>query len=220
MITANVWERVVRVVCGPWAGTGFTIDHKGNQYLVTARHVIETSDPVEVSLRGSPMNVGLTPLIVPVAEADVAVFRTDGPLTPDLPLPPTSDLMTFGQDAYFLGYPHGLTFDIGGGAYFPLVKRATISGNNHEIHNRPVLLLDGWNNPGFSGGPVVFRPYTGLGIHEPLRVCGVVVSNWPEAGDVTIQGGRVQGIETVLNSGVIIAEQIARVVEAIDSAAS
>lgn len=97
-------------------------------------------------------------LPVPVAVADVAVFRLRRPITPNHPLPLSVDDMVFGQDCYFLGFPLGLTFDIGEFEYFPLVKRATVSAKNHRINGRPILLLDGWNNPGFSGGPVVFRP--------------------------------------------------------------
>jgi S1-C subfamily serine protease len=48
VVTANVWERVVRVQCGSGIGTGFTLDHDGTQYLATARHVAEGSESLSL----------------------------------------------------------------------------------------------------------------------------------------------------------------------------
>jgi len=127
------------------------------QYLVTARHVVEDDEHPEVRLRGNIVDVELERLHVPCSTADVAVFRLARPIVAGPPLPADADDFTFGQEAYFLGYPLGLTFEIGP-EYFPLVKRAILWGIGRPEGNHSVLLLDGWNNPGFSGGPVVFRP--------------------------------------------------------------
>lgn len=217
MITANVWERVVLVVCGNGFGTGFTLDHEDGQYLVTARHVVESGAPVRALVRGKAAAVQLTALTVPVPEADVAVFRLDRPITPPgLPLAASMDGMVFGQDAYFLGFPLGITFDLGD-EYFPLVKRCTVSGTTQRYQGRTILLLDGWNNRGFSGGPVVFRPPTAAGVREPLRAAGIVTAYRTEAGPVTEAGRAVPGTEVRLNTGIIIAEQIMRATEAIEA---
>jgi hypothetical protein len=218
MISANVWERVVHVRCGAVAGTGFTIDHDGHQYLVTARHVVASGEEVEVRVRGNAVPVGLDRLTVPVVDADVAVFKMDHAITPGLPLPASMEGMVYGQDAYFLGYPLGFTFNIGPTEYFPLVKRATVSGTNHGLVGRAVLLLDGWNNPGFSGGPVVFRPPSGRGVDEPWRVAGVIRGYWQQPGSISVGGQVLQGAEVLMNSGIIIAEEIARAGEAIQAA--
>ena len=215
MITANVWERVVRIQCGAAIGTGFTLDYEGSQYLVTARHVVDGPHPPEVRVRGNPIPVDLSRLTISVVEADVAVFRVNHPITEDLSLPATMDGIVFGQDCYFLGFPWGLTFDVGSTESFPLVKRATVSGINHHVHNRPVLLLDGWNNPGFSGGPVVFRPPTSLGMQEPWRVCGVVTAYRTEPSPLMIGGKELLDAQVLLNSGIIIVEEITRAIEAI-----
>ena len=170
MITANVWERVVHIVCGAASETGFTIDHGGVPYLITARHVVDGSDPIQIRVRGSVVSVNSVRLSIPIADADIAVFRLDREITPSgLPLPIGSDGMVFGQDGYFLGFPLGLRFDIGP-EYLPLVKRCTPSALS-RIGGRSVLLLDGWNNPGFSGSPVVFRQVSSLGtqVSEPTE---------------------------------------------------
>jgi hypothetical protein len=54
-----------------------------------------------------------------------------------------------------LGFPFGLNTKDNSGFPYPLIKKATFSGSAIEngIH---IMLLDGHNNPGFSGGPVIF----------------------------------------------------------------
>ena len=55
----------------------------------------------------------------------------------------------------FWGYPFGMGFDMGEkNAKFPLplVKKGVVSALNM---GNGLILLDGHNNPGFSGGPVV-----------------------------------------------------------------
>lgn len=220
MIPAEVWQRVVRVDCGAGFGTGFTLDHEGEHYLVTARHVVASGAAVKVLVGGKAVSVELTALAVPVQDADVAVFRLDRPITPpNLPLAADMEGMIFGQDAYFLGFPWGITFDLGDG-YLPLVKRCAISAFNQKLKGREILLLDGWNNPGFSGGPVVFRPYTAAGVREPMRIAGIVTAYRNEPGQVTVGGRVVPNAEVMLNSGIIIAEQIARATEAIKAGTS
>jgi len=218
VITANVWERAVHVLCGGVSGTGFTLDHDGRHYLVTARHVVKSGLPVKVLVRGKAVPAKLTGLTVPVKEADVAVFRLDRPITPpDLPLTADMDGMIFGQDAYFLGFPFGVTFDLGD-EYFPLVKRCTISGTTQKYEGRTILLLDGWNNRGFSGGPVVFQPPMAARAWKQWQVAGIVTRYRTEREPVTEAGRRAApGAEVRLNTRIIIAEQITRAMEAIDA---
>ena len=59
------------------------------------------------------------------------------------------------QQAFFLGFPYGIgdRFLKETGHPVAFVKRVTVS----TLFGKPYL-LDGHNNPGFSGGPVVFCP--------------------------------------------------------------
>jgi S1-C subfamily serine protease len=215
MITAEVWHRVVRVSCGATAGTGFILDYECEPYLVTAHHIVKGGESINVFVDGKAASVQLTPLKIPASEADVAVFRLDRPITPPgLPLTADETGMVFGQDAHFLGFPLGMAFDIGESS-LPLVKRCTISGLNRTYMGRDVILLDGWNNPGFSGGPVVFRKPTAAGIHEPLQVAAIVTAYALQQGPLSVDGKIVLGAEVAMNSGIIIAERIARATDAI-----
>ena len=70
-------------------------------------------------------------------------------------MPATSKGIIYGQDVYFFGFPYGFLgkHAFGPGGYpLPFVKRATVS-----LFDGTVYLLDGHNNPGFSGGPVVWK---------------------------------------------------------------
>jgi hypothetical protein len=61
-----------------------------------------------------------------------------------------------------------------------IIKRGTISGT-HPIDpskKAVMILLDGYNNPGFSGGPIVYRDLNQNGV--VLKLLGVVSGFIPE----------------------------------------
>ena len=67
-----------------------------------------------------------------------------------------------GQEVYFLGYPYGLYTTFGDQGGVALIKHACISARVACSAIYPdgdkdtmLILLDGLNNPGFSGGPIV-----------------------------------------------------------------
>lgn len=87
---------------------------------------------------------------------DVSVLSAQKELTSrSLPVTASMAGMAYGQEAFFLGFPYRIAgVPVGSHGYpLPMVKRATLS-----MFNGATFLLDGHNNPGFSGGPVVFRP--------------------------------------------------------------
>ena len=88
-----------------------------------------------------------------------------------IPLEATADGITVGQCVYFLGFPLGMmgsANDINNSFPIPLVKSGVLSG----LCGTPLweLLVDGHNNPGFSGGPLVFSPPR----ERDFRVAGVI----------------------------------------------
>ena len=145
---------------GQETGTAFTIEEDGREYLVTARHIAK---PLQGTCQIELFkDQGWSPLQVTTVghapgDVDISVLAYSERLTPErpLPLPASSKGLTYGQDAYFLGFPYGISdmFLRETGHPLPFVKRATVS----TLFGKPYL-LDGHNNPGFSGGPVVFCP--------------------------------------------------------------
>ncbi len=160
MIPAQVIYRVFRLKVGEKAGTGFAIEEDGKEYLVTARHFarpLRGDCQIELFKDGawSPLNISTVGHAA--GDTDISVLAPSRCLTPARPLPlqASSKGLVYGQDAYFLGFPYGISDLILGetGCPLPLVKRATVS----SLFGKPYL-LDGHNNIGFSGGPVVFQP--------------------------------------------------------------
>jgi hypothetical protein len=162
-ITANVFRRVlmIRGMGSTSFGTGFTLEADGRQYLVTAKHVVaglKTEGSIEIRQGEAwlPLPVKVLRCDDPV---DIAVLVPPKQLTVVFPLEPTMKGMRYGQDVYFVGFPYGLFTNgegINGGFPLAFIKKAIMSASTND---RGVLaiFLDGQNNPGFSGGPIVYR---------------------------------------------------------------
>lgn len=162
MITANVIHRVFRIKYGKATGTAFTVDVDGKQYLVTARHIVDdVSGNATLGILSNTEWIPLPTQLVGHAdgETDITVLAANLRLTPpNLPMEASSAGLTYGQDVFFLGFPYGIQGKVifGDAGYpLPLVKKALVSALDGS---GSVFLLDGHNNPGFSGGPVVFAP--------------------------------------------------------------
>ena len=215
MITTNVLYRIFKVRTEPDRnGTAFTVDYENRQYLVTAKHLVEgLAAPYAVGLfldnewrRLDLELTGMSP------DADVAVFRPALRLSPNFPMPPTSAGLMYGQDVYFLGYPYNLEgMGVTGETRpFPLVKKGCLSAML-EGGRYGGFLLDGHNNPGFSGGPAIFSSPS-----KPTEynVFGVVSGYLPGYGEARI-GGAPEGFDLALNTGIMRCADIAHAVDEI-----
>jgi len=218
MITANVFRRTFFIRYGDATGTAFTIDQNGQQYLVTAAHVcggIKDDDAIYISRLDLweewPVKiVGMGDR--EALEADVAVFALPRQISPAFPMPATSKGLMWGQDVFFLGFPYGLCTTNAPNDGYPLaiVKRGLMSGSRAEGHGFETFLLDGHNNPGFSGGPVVFRP---LNVQE-FQVFGIVSGYQTENVDVLFEGKRT-GLTSPTNTGIVVCPSIKRATDII-----
>ncbi len=75
--------------------------------------------------------------------------------------------MALSQDAFFLGYPFGMGTYIHEVQAWAFVKKGIISSFG-KLGGVRRIFLDGMNNPGFSGGPVVADI---AGSPHPARMC-------------------------------------------------
>lgn len=157
MITFNVYDRVFLVRHNGSTGTAFTIDVEGRQYLLSAHHVfkgIKTGDSIEIFRNSDWVVLDIKVVGVPSTSLDVIVLALNIVLSPSHPLPLTRGGVYIGQDVHFVGFPFGMHSTVAakdGILHIPLVKRACLSGSIEEDGGR-IWLLDGFNNPGFSGG--------------------------------------------------------------------
>ena len=224
-------QRVLMVEYKNQRGTSFSIDLDGREYWITARHILTGAkgkpygtfidktvdlrflDPGGDGQQWKPLRFSV---MQPSADVDVVVLVPPSPLLGDvLPSPPaTSSGIVIGGECEFLGFPYGggwrAGFDKDPGSYWlPFIKRCGISG--HDLSS-DVWVLDGINNPGFSGGPVI------IGSGANLKIAAVVSGYHTEPAEV-IRGDPAVAKDppdTVnMNSGFIIAYDISCAVDLI-----
>lgn len=181
-------------------GTAFTIDVDGRQYLITAKHMVagmssegvvgvaEFDDHHKIYYR--PFTMKIFPCRGP---ADIAVLIPLSQLTVGDTME-TAPNFTFGQNAYFVGFPFGMYSTAKSDPRqrpVGMVKGNLISGVQYESDGTPegtndadLILLDGYNVFGFSGSPIVY-----LDTHStPIRsyVIGVISGFQPDYGSVLV----------------------------------
>lgn len=205
MITANFIHRTFRIKCGDSVGTGFTVDVDGKQYLVTARHVVQAF-PTTAGLEifGNDAWVPVPAILVGHASdgVDVSVLAPAAVMSlSSLPVAVGSGGVTYGQDVFFLGFPYGVLSSVvfGDSGYpLPLVKKALLSS-----FAGVAFLLDGHNNPGFSGGPVTFDRGGGI----PNSVAAVI-SGYRYSQEPVFLEQNETALTYRQNTGIIIAYKI------------
>jgi hypothetical protein len=193
-MVSNVWERVLLVRVGgnsPNAerGTAFTVDVDGRQYLLTAKHLVITlaaNDFIEYADAGKWVRL---PVQVFKCDdpTDIAVLVAPNQVTTAFEFPVDASKIVYGQDVYFLGFPYSIALNgtnVNGTLPMPFIKRATYAGiipldtAKHSL----LIMLDGYNNPGFSGGPIVYRD--AFSKSWDYRLLGVVSGFQPDITDV------------------------------------
>jgi S1-C subfamily serine protease len=170
MITSNALRRTFHLKHGNQAGTCFAIDVEDKQYLVTAAHLLapnkeQNPQPLimhDKQWKAVPCSfLGCAPNSI-----DIAVFALENRVADsDLKLIPTSLNTYLSQDIYFLGFPYGLRCDLGAAnADFPipLVRKGCLA--KIATPDQDFMILDARNNPGFSGGPVIFLTEGKIGV--------------------------------------------------------
>ena len=176
--TTNVLQRTMCIKAGTSIGTAFTVDRDGRQYVVTARHVVKDLAPdgeIEVRRNRQWEPVPVSVVGVGTGETDVTILKPNRQLTPSHPLEPSIAGIVYGQQVFFLGFPYGWDSgaeSINNGYPVPFVKAGIVSalimGDTTRIY------IDAHSNPGFSGGPLVFRP---PGQPSEHKVAGVIVGS-------------------------------------------
>ncbi len=186
-VTTGVLSKILRIgVGGPTGvtGTSFTIEVDGRQYLITAKHVVgrlkeEGSVDLLTGEKWVPTQMQVFRCDDPI---DIAVLIPPRQLTEAVSLEPTMVGITLGQDAYFAGFPFGYSSPsaiktVNGLLMIPSVNKGTVS-----VLNNGMILLDGRNNFGFSGAPIIFKDIFRGDIY---KVAGVISGFQPDLVPVT-----------------------------------
>jgi S1-C subfamily serine protease len=220
MITSNVLQRVFHIKFRNSSATAFTIDIDGKQYFVTAKHVLlnlKTMDFIEIFHDNLWKKLNVV-LIGHSEKADVTVFAIDLYI-PAYPLTATATGIVLSQEVFFLGFPLGLMSDVGEinrNFPLPLVKKGCLSSMPFSKENSegPYMFIDGHNNRGFSGGPVVFQKSAG----QEFSVCGIIHGYMNDIGDVvSLPTENTEKLISLQNSGIMKAYSIQNALDLIQA---
>ena len=217
-ITANVLQRVFLIKYGNNYGTAFTIEVDNKQYLITAKHNLPEvkESKVDIELFHNKKWKKLTLNIINLDNPDVDIIVLVPPiqLSPVLPFEPSLSNAIISQDVFFLGFPYMLNFDTGEkiNRKFPLpfIKKGILSAIDSSNTKAIILYVDGHNNPGFSGGPIVFWDKK----IKKYKVGGVIKGYKQEKSKV-FNKNLDTGLQTYTNTGIILGYSIKHAVEAI-----
>jgi hypothetical protein len=234
-------------------GTVFSIDVDNREYWITAKHLFtgvktgpagvyapKTVTANILSQNGEGENqhdqkwlTQTFTVIDPGKDIDILVLVPANPLLPpEVSLDSSAGGIGIGGDCEFLGFPYGggwkATTDKNAVIWLPYIKHCTISGQNFS--DVKFWVLDGINNEGFSGGPVlygtggsqkVFAVISGY-YQEPLEVLpaqapdGSPTGFIPPPPPLLDEKTNTLGKQVVkANSGFIIAFDIQPAIEAI-----
>jgi len=216
MVPSEVLQRVYSIKKGQFTGTIFTIDIDNKQYVVSARHLFEdvvNEVTVQVFHESQWKNLHLRLVDHCPDRIDISVLAADIKLTPhDLRCEASSKELFLSQDVFFLGFPYDDYKDAGlinRNFPMPFVKKAIVSNMQFE-NGINTFFLDGHNNPGFSGGPVVFN----LHRTNEWKVFAVI-SGYHASKEPIYQGKTGTPFYYMENSGIIVSYDIKHAVDVI-----
>jgi hypothetical protein len=256
-VTNNALFRTFMIETTVGRGTTFSIDVDNREYWITAKHVFtgkRTGPAGEFKTKTVQANVlsGLGngdeghdqswktvqfQAIDPGKDIDILILVPDHLLLPydrDFNLRTDSPNIGFGGDCEFLGFPYGGGWKIRRSSsnewvWLPYTKHCTVSARVEE-GGLGIWVLDGINNEGFSGGPVlsqtgpsqrVFAVISGFH-QEPLEVMPEPAPGQTQASSVPPppelpgqQSSQRQVVEA--NSGFILAFDIQPAIKAIQA---
>ena len=213
-------------------GTCFTVEVDGKQYLITAKHLAEKVQwarsgytNIPLMYKGEWTNFPISLIGHCDGDVDISVMVSALPIGVSIVPSNLSLPLLPGQDVYFFGYPYPgeinsaiemRNFDFP----VPFIKKGIIS----FIAKGGRLYIDGHNNPGFSGGPVMFRdmftqPQPPLNLIHSIGIAGVISGCKGETKPVKLcdktvmpHGGHIEE-----NAGIAVAYSIKFAVEVINS---
>jgi prepilin-type processing-associated H-X9-DG protein len=215
-------------------GTCFVIDMDDRQYIITARHLVpgmKSGESVQLYISKEWSHFKINPIFPANDKSDIAALAADRLIVPKMDLLVGTDGIIIGQDTYFLGFPdlpptpYLKISTLVRGRHFPFVKNATLSAIDPSPDAGNVLYLDGHNNPGFSGGPVIVANHNK---EESLQIVGVVSGYYPQNVRVKEKQAKeprpgTRKMKTDVtpyvpeNSGIVISFSMAEIVKAIQS---
>lgn len=162
-------------------GTAFVFQSKSGSFFVTAQHVLggaSVGSYIYVKKPNEWCKFEIIAIYAHPEKYDIAMFKLAllNPVVSHLFGHPHDPKISLGEELKFLGFPHGLENTAASKLGFstPLLKTAFFSGMIVEsASGRSWLILDGLNNPGYSGAPIWTR-----GAHDARPALLGVISGY------------------------------------------
>ena len=188
--------------------TAFLVEDKGELIMVTARHVFPTllnsKSKVRLFVKEDNKwnymdgtlyhhnNPKVDISIIRVFEGEKTTIKNDFILS--------IENLIYGDEGFILGFPYNLSTDILDREFpLPLIKKVTNSGTIID-EGIQMIFLDGHNNPGFSGGPIVFKNHSKNKGHR-WQIVGVISAYVSQHNELITPVGKMKYHE---NSGIVI----------------
>jgi hypothetical protein len=195
--------------------SSFVIEYNDKEFLITALHGFKkgvaspTKITFQININKQWKTFDAVLYHVPDTSIDIAVLSLNKKIQYQKPYELCEAVM-IGEECRFYGFPYGRYFVTDGGdRYLPFIKRALVSSLQGKVD-----FLDGMNNPGFSGGPVVVRD-----IHSNQnRILGVISGYHPQKDSILRKNGhKIEVLNYHENSGIIYCYPIADVKDLLES---
>lgn len=220
MVLSNILLRTFFIKAEQY-GSAFTVDVDGQEYLVTARHLLDTTRTdlsLRIFLHEQWQELPAKVVGHGKGEIDISVLKLADRMTPvGFEVNPTIAGLALGQDAYFLGFPYKMWGNVGsflGGMPCAFAKKGTIS--SYGLDDPQILYVDAINNEGFSGGPLIFYPQ---GQPTEVRIAGVVSKYRVEYESVVDSNGNSTNMSVAYNTGFLVAYGSKYILSIINAAA-
>jgi len=215
-LTVQMVHSVYYIKCGKEMGTAFTLLYKGKQYLITAAHVVDSlpSDgQLQIMEHALWKDLQVGRVTMKSKDADIAILIPSHSLMHSESLEAFVGKWNLGAGVYFLGFPLGLHM-IYQGDYAPVIKHGFYSSTDDDDPDAVISYIDGFNNEGFSGGPVLTQDGSGN-----WKVISVISGYLQDKAKQRV--GR-QSVDTnlLVNSGIIVTYSIGLATQAIDAVAA
>lgn len=215
----TIFETTLKIFYGDNTGTCFIINHNSKQFLITAKHLfpnIINNTEISIKVEGASINLNLNAklLIHKINAIDIAVLEIEEIYFGEVLVLRNTDSFHIGQECLFLGFPLyaflSSSTSIGNVA---LVKKAIVSARLIQ-DDVTKILLDGHNNPGFSGGPII----THNGKASEQFIIGVISGYFIQENKTEIKiDDKEYELMRNSNSGIIITYPSEYIVEIIES---
>ncbi len=215
LIPLHIISRTILIEFKGSIGTAFILDHNNKQYFITARHLISNireNDSINI-YHHNAWNKFKSILTGHSINADISVFSVPDFYDKSDNLIANSNNIVLSQEIFFLGFPYGLSTTLPNvNSAFPIafIKKGILSSFLKQ-GNVKILFLDGMNNPGFSGGPIVYMDFK----TNKFNICGIISGYRPEINNIKNNNQEIN-LQYSINSGIIIGYGIEEVINLIE----